>query len=268
MAADGRPTGLSPDRSPEGEGRSRRRSSVAWALGEDQVDIWWADLGWLAERESDVARWLSPGEWQRAARARRPAARQQLILSRGFLRVILAAYLAERPDRLRFSYGPLGKPSLASRALEFNLSHTGEAVCVAVGRRPLGVDVERVDPEVPLLGLAQRVFSSEELTAWLGLAPQARPLAFFRCWARKEAWLKAGGVGLSVPLSACPVPKGGPHLGHPLPCLPGEDGRARYQLYDLEVPRGYVGALVVRAESGAVSLCYRRCHETPVPYLS
>ncbi len=250
------------------QGQPARPLSTGCSLQEAQVDIWWAELGWLAEREAVIAAWLSAGEWQRAARARRPRTRRQLILSRGFLRLVLAAYLGERPDRLRFSYGPLGKPALASGALEFNLSHTGEVLCVAIGRQPLGVDVAKVDAQIPLLALGRRIFAPEERTAWLALPPQARVHAFFRCWARKEAWLKAGGVGLSVPLSSRQVPKDGPFLGHALPPLPGEDGRVRYQLYDLEAPEGYVGALVVQRDGGTVTLGYRRSQETPVPYLS
>jgi 4'-phosphopantetheinyl transferase len=145
---------------------------------------------------------LSPDERARAARLAAGDVRRRFVASRAALRDILAAYVGASPAGLRFRYGPHGKPALAPPLewLHFNLAHSQDLAVVAVARRPVGVDVERVRPlaDGPL-ALAARTFAPGEVAA-LRAAPQSQQLdEFFRYWTCKEAYVKARGAGLSLP---------------------------------------------------------------------
>lgn len=127
--------------------------------------------------------------------------RALFTLARGFLRRTLSHYLKELPSEIRFEYGPFGKPRVGdgSDALEFNLSHTGSEILVAVSSdRILGVDVERTAREWN--NLDRRVFSEREVAELRALPAPLRREAFFRGWTQKEAFIKATGKGMGLPL--------------------------------------------------------------------
>ena len=126
---------------------------------------------------------------------------------RGQLREILARYLRVEPRAVAFEYGPQGKPRLAGEAaLRFNLSHSEHEALVAVARdREVGIDVEIVRPTVECEALARRFFSPEETAALLALPASVRARAFFAYWTCKEAFLKAKGGGLNIPMDECEV---------------------------------------------------------------
>src|SRR5207237_1874899 len=117
------------------------------------------------------------------------------------LRKTLAEYLSVRPHDLSFTYGPFGKPALPPRLdgtrLEFNLSHSGDMAVLAISRGPaVGVDVEQVIRVSELDSIASRFFSASEKAALNAVPAHARDSAFYSCWTRKEAFLKALGDGL------------------------------------------------------------------------
>lgn len=128
-------------------------------------------------------------------------------MARGLLRLILSYYLGIEPVRLRFSYGRHGKPSLAILSsqdrLTFNLSRCGGRALLAVSRnREVGIDLEQIRTDFPCRQIAQQFFSSRENAMLQSLrTEQARRTAFFVAWARKEAYVKARGDGLALPLS-------------------------------------------------------------------
>ena len=174
-----------------------------------EVHVWFVELAAAAASVEACSRNLCPKERERASRFRFEHLKAAFTLSRGILRVLLGRYLATEPDRVRFAYGPRGKPRLAfpETALEFNLAHSGRfaAYAFAVGCE-LGVDIEEVrqggDQES---FMRAEFFSREEREEWLGLDPSQRAEAFFRCWTRKEAYIKALGDGLSMPLDSFQV---------------------------------------------------------------
>jgi len=132
------------------------------------------------------------------------------VAARGLLRVLLGGYLQQTPEGLEFSYGQHGKPALsggnASSGLCFNLSHSSGLVVYAIARgRNLGIDVEHVRPDSAGEDIAERYFSAREMRDLRGLPPEARVHGFFRCWTRKEAYLKATGMGLRIPLDSFAV---------------------------------------------------------------
>lgn len=151
-------------------------------------------------------RLLSPDEAARADAFLRPLDRARFTAARAWLRRVLAAYLGEAPGDLAFAYGEYGKPRLAQGAgrLDFNLSHTGGYALLAVSPGfPVGADIEAVRPVEEKI--AERFFSAAEVKALGALPAPARQDGFFRCWTRKEAYLKALGCGLATPLDSFTV---------------------------------------------------------------
>lgn len=148
---------------------------------------------------------LSQAERSRAARFRFDRERRRFIVARARLRELLAERLEVPPESIEFVYAREGKPALAERfarsGWRFNLSHCGELAVYAFSRAgEVGVDVEAVHAIAEADAIAARVFSRREHEDYRALAPSERPLAFFRCWTRKEAFVKALGDGLAVAL--------------------------------------------------------------------
>ena len=217
-------------------------------LGWREVQIWGV---WLTASDAALADFrstLSFEERRRAERFRFENLRRSYTLSRGGLRILLGLYLGCPPNEIELTCGPKGKPALRnSSRIRFNASHSGEMALYAftVGCE-LGVDVEQLrkldDPE----SIAARFFSTAEAAELRSLKPDDRGSAFFRCWTRKEAYVKAIGDGLAIPLNRFQVT-----------LLPGIPARvvqiasemgiaADWTLDHLELAPGYLGALAYR----------------------
>ena len=152
---------------------------------------------------------LSDEESTRANRFIRDEDRRRYIVARGCLRLLLGYYLNVEPGAVTFQLGPAGKPALCERtygnALSFNLSHAQGRALIAIAQgREVGVDLERIRPDVAVEKLSTRYFSPGEQTTIMQSAQEARPARFFRYWVAKEAVLKGQGVGLRS-LSQCEV---------------------------------------------------------------
>lgn len=199
---------------------------------------WCVDLDPPGERVQVLRGWLDLAELDRAARFLVPRVGRRFTVARGTLREILGAELGIPPASVRFAYGEHGKPSV--EGLHFNLSHSGDRALVGVADRPVGVDLEELRPDVQFRRLAERFFSALEREA---MPDQGLALAFFRLWTRKEAYLKACGKGLALPLASFAVPQG-PLPGW-APMLWAEDPAEvdRWLLRDVPVGEGYVGAV-------------------------
>jgi 4'-phosphopantetheinyl transferase len=200
---------------------------------------------------------LDPGERQRAARFHFARDRDRFIVGRGTLRALLARYLGGAPARLGFSYGPHGKPALSGEVADvrFNLSHAaGVALyAVAVGRE-VGIDVEAVRPDFATDQIAERFFSPAERQALRGVEGESRGAAFFACWTRKEAYIKARGQGLSLPLDSFDVTL---VPGEPAALLATRDDpgqRDRWWLSALDAGPGFAAALTIEGQG-----CTLRC---------
>jgi len=188
---------------------------------------------------------LDDPERARAARFHFERHRRRFIVGRAVLRHLLAGALGSEPSMVRFSYGEHGKPALAgARALPFNLSNSSELAMIALGGdTPLGVDVERLRAMDDAEAIARRFFSATEVEAFKRLPAEDREAGFFRCWTRKEAYIKAIGDGLTMPLDRFDVA-----FGRSDPCrllrVDGDRARAgQWLLAHLEPAAGYLGAL-------------------------
>lgn len=222
-------------------------------LPDDEVHIWRAWLDQPSEVVQELHEVLDGDERGRAERFRFERDRRRFVVGRGRLRLILGRYLSAAPADLRFAYGAHGKPTVAGaadgRPLCFNVSHSDALAVYAVTRgRQLGVDVEAVRPMPDAEQLAARFFSPRENAAWRALGPGDKPAAFFRCWTRKEAFLKATGQGLAQPLDAFDVTLA-PEAPARLLYVAGDpEAAARWTLRDLAPAAGYVAALAVEGQ--------------------
>jgi 4'-phosphopantetheinyl transferase len=221
------------------------------------VHVWSASLVASDDALRRLHEWLSPDERERAARFRVGYLRDRFVISRGRQREILAAYLSARPDELRFEYGEVGKPRLADlspgETIHFNLSNSNEIALLAVSRdRELGIDVEHLDRRTNGDTIAKRFFSEREKQVLAETPADDRRRAFFRCWTRKEAVLKALGVGLTFPLDRVEVSI----AENETPSLLALDSRLgkpdAWTLFDLQPADRYVAALAVPRGPGRI----------------
>jgi 4'-phosphopantetheinyl transferase len=219
----------------------------SYVLPDDEAHVWRADSD-IAD--SDLVRFqqiLSPGERERADRFHFEVDRRRAVIGRGYLRLLLGQIQGLPAHKLAFEYDEFGKPGLASNhglAPQFNVSHSGGVILIAITMgRPVGVDIEKVRNDLDVDNIAARFFSDQERKILASLADTARHKAFFACWTRKEAYLKARGVGLSLPLDQFDVS-----------LLPDEEPRllttrhdpadaARWKLWELNLSGDYAAAL-------------------------
>jgi 4'-phosphopantetheinyl transferase len=157
------------------------------------IHLWELDLDHITF--SDV---LSDDERARAAKFRFDHDRNRYSCGRMALRQILGAYLKIAPEKIQFAYGPAGKPFIANTNLAFNLAHTGAKALLALTLdHQIGVDIEEVRAIDDMPTVAQYSFSPGEFRRWQALPADQKTRAFYRCWTRKEAYLKAIGEGIA-----------------------------------------------------------------------
>jgi 4'-phosphopantetheinyl transferase len=229
---------------------SREDLSLTSALGEPDVHVWRIALDALESRWHVLQRLLSPDELRRAARYRFDEDRRRFVAARASLRIILSRYLNVTPERVSFRYDSYGKPSLDAPLdaprLRFNLAHSGAlALCAVTRAREVGIDVERIRSDFAIDRVAQAFFSPGE-NSTLGALPKAlRHEAFFKCWTRKEAYLKAKGQGLSLALDRFEVTLA-PGEAASLKCtLDDPEEATRWRLRDVSPHPDYAAALAI-----------------------
>jgi 4'-phosphopantetheinyl transferase len=226
----------------------------------NQVDLWIVDLDRWPPPNAACERLLSVDERERARRFHFEVDRRRFVAARAALRLILASYVECAPDTLVFEYGEWGKPFLcdARFGLHFNLSHSANVAIYGITRdRRIGVDVEQVRELPDLERIATQFFSDVERRELFTLPPAQRTAAFFKCWTCKEAYVKARGEGLSVPLREFDVsvaPGRAPGL---LQTRPDPREATRWSLQTPPMPPGFAAAIVVEGHDWTLT------HRTP-----
>lgn len=167
----------------------------------NETHVWLARLDRGEPDISSLAALLSLDERHRASRFHFDRDRRHFVTARGLLRVLLGRYAGCTPEQVEFCYGSQGKPALAGRTdVQFNVAHShGAGLFAFTIGAPIGVDIEHIR-SIEHDMLAARFFSAAERAALARVPPKQCLDAFFTCWARKEAYVKALGGGLSVPL--------------------------------------------------------------------
>ena len=218
----------------------------ARTLPHDEIHVW--QLCEVEQHSLDSLKdLLSQDELERAARFRFSKDRDRFIASRGVLRTLLAAYLGCDPGSLHFQYSEKGKPQLpAAPDLQFNVAHSGEIIVWAFARkRRVGIDVEEIRTDFSTPEIAERFFSKSERQALRSLPTTQRHLAFFRCWTRKEAFVKATGDGLSLPLDQFDVTLAPGQPAQLLQTRPDHRDAERWTMHNLDLHPNYAAALVI-----------------------
>jgi 4'-phosphopantetheinyl transferase len=195
---------------------------------------------------------LDGSEKQRAARISNQKAMQEFVRSRAALRQLLSAQTGMPAFAVEFGSGRNGKPVLQGHdGVHFNLSHSGDMVFVAVAPTDVGIDIERIDRAIDLWGVAESVFSGSEIEMLRNTPPSDRHDAFFSLWTRKEAYLKATGLGFSASLQQISVA--------------AADGKVEdksgetfsldpWHTFDLPAPAGYKAALATTTRYNVVEI--------------
>ncbi len=230
-------------------------------FGSSNVHVWLASLRIKDHVFDHIQQFLSPDERIRADQYMHSTVRRTYVSTRGILRDILARYMNCHAVDVTFNYSPEGKPaiSLAEQpaGLEFNLSHSSGFLAVAVAQGlKVGVDIERLRrvPDMDLI--SARFFSKNERGAISGLPDEDKPDGFFRCWTRKEAYLKATGNGLSIPLDSFEVSVEPDNPIHMRSNRIDPNEVTRWSFFSFIPEDGFIGALVI--ESPQVRPSFRR----------
>ncbi len=227
-------------------------------LGNDEVHVWRAALDQSSSQRDSLLDTLAEDEQARAGRYHFQIDGERFIVARGVLREILGLYLNRAAQSVAFCYGPQAKPALAGKsgadAIHFNMSHSHGLALYAVARgREIGIDLEFVREGLEAEQLAERFFSQREIATLRALPAGLRKHAFFLCWTRKEAYIKARGEGLSMALDQFDVSLTPGEPAALLGTRPDSDEAARWSLRELSVAPGYVSALAVAGQGW--SLC-------------
>ena len=193
---------------------------------------------------------LSAAEQERCERFKFADHRRRFQIGHGALRAILGGYLGRDPAALDLQVGPRGKPHMAKGGLSFNLSHSGKLALIGVAGVELGIDVEKVRHLDSLTEIARRHFSEAEFSALDALSGRERELGFYRCWTRKEAYIKALGEGLSMPLDTFDVSVG--EIPAFLALRDGREDPREWSLVDVSPGPEFVGAVALRGRGHPV----------------
>ncbi|MBZ0297934.1 MAG: 4'-phosphopantetheinyl transferase superfamily protein [Anaerolineae bacterium] len=236
-------------------------------LSTNEVHVWMADLNPHNDIVARLEDTLSPDEVARADAYCFPYLRRRYVVARGVLRDVLSRHSGKNPADHRFEYNHAGKPMLADSELDFNLSHTdGMAVYAITSGRTVGIDIEDTTRKLTdLMQVAEYTFSQAEFDTLCALPASQRTQAFFNCWTRKEAYVKALGMGLGYPLKQFDVsirPGEKPELKRVLH-RPKEVERWSFEAFTL--PPSYTVALVAEGKGWTTQKWYWTPQSSALP---
>lgn len=223
------------------------------------IDLWYIALN-KSDANTDSLQLLNREESERAKRFVFEKDRNSYVRARSAMRTILARYLCTDAKTIGFDYNAYGKPDIcttnSSNRLFFNISHSADIALLAItGVGQVGVDIEYIKPDLATLSLAQNTFSRAEVTALEMIPSNLFATAFYRCWTRKEAFVKALGDGLSFPLKDFDVSIGTGGSNRLLELRAKNINTSDWQLYGLEQPgdirllklKEYIAAVTVQS---------------------
>lgn len=217
-------------------------------IEKNEVHVWKSLLDFDDESIAAFFNLLSDDEIQIALRFRFDCHRKQYIASHGLLRSILCEYIRIEPQFLTFRTNQYGKPRLSSNRnisdIRFNISHSHKLCVIAVAKElEIGIDIEFIHRDINFLEIAKSVFSKNDLATYRSMPENVQKIVFFRCWTRKEAYLKAKGKGLSPNLDQLEVCFLHSESDGILSSAdsPGKD--KYWHLFDITPFPGYTGAL-------------------------
>lgn len=198
--------------------------------------------------------YLSIDETEKVLRFKFQIDQERFIISRAILRILSGYFLSLDPKKIEFTYGEYGKPDYASKQnLKFNISHSGDMIVLGFTlEHLLGVDIEKIKTDFDPLKLAKNFFSKIEIESLKKFPKKELPRAFFRCWTRKESFIKAEGSGLSFPLEQFAVSLDDDFRTELLHTEWDTSERSNWNLFSFVPSEQYIGALAVRKKLSRV----------------
>jgi len=222
----------------------------------NEVHIYSSSLELTADKLIESESLLSPDELQKAYRYKFEKDRNHYITGRAILRNILCKYLNQSPDKITFSYSEKGKPFIKDSPIKFNLAHSRDKAVFAFAKDvEVGIDIEYMRELPDALQIAKRFFSDDEVNEFLKVSEDNIRSAFFNCWTRKEAFIKAVGEGLSFPLKDFTVTLM-PGVNPEIKWIKDKDDEVKeWSLVNIQADQNYVSSLAVKADE--VILIYK-----------
>ncbi|MBA3829832.1 MAG: 4'-phosphopantetheinyl transferase superfamily protein [Taibaiella sp.] len=220
----------------------RTIDDVEWNIADDNsfsrlyTHVWKINIPVHISRCNDLKTLLNKFEEERADRYRLSKDRDRFIISRGWLKILLAKYAGVLPDEVEFLQGADKKPHMKGSDFHYNVSHSGDWILIAISGRKVGIDIEYINPEFAYNDILDQCFSSQD--AGRILTDRDSRVLFYNWWTRKEALLKSSGKGLDDDLPAIPCADG-QHLVSSSMILSEED----VLVGSFRVAEGYVGSI-------------------------
>jgi 4'-phosphopantetheinyl transferase len=197
---------------------------------------------------------ISEDEKKKASKFRFEIDQKTSIISRGALRLIASSYLKTSPEKIAFKYNEFGKPSFdMDTNLKFNISHSGNiAVLGFVKDFEIGIDIENIKRDFDVLDIANNFFSELEVQSLLKLPKENQFEGFYRCWTRKESFIKAKAKGLSFPLDSFAVSMDSNEHAKLLETKWDANEKNTWKLFSFSPKENYIGALSVKGNVESV----------------
>jgi len=232
------------------EGLQWHHSVPGKLINSNEVHVWRVLLDVTPVEFEILLGFLSVDELTRAGRFHFERDQKRFIVARGILRKILGHYLKKNPDDIRFEYTSHGKPILApgvdKEKICFNLSHSGAFALYAVTqRKKIGIDIEGIRDDIEIDQIARKFFSQNEIDSLEKIDINKRSGLFYQYWTRKEAFLKAGGEGISFPMEKCDVSLISGRVLSPVTVQDNNSEISSLQVQDLFPGNGYAAAIAV-----------------------
>lgn len=223
-------------------------------LQTNQIHVWRTSLKRTEKESLELIDLLDSKEKEHANRFIAKNAANNFIVARGILRKLLAGYLEILPQNLIFERNQYGKLYLDASPLQFNLSHSKDlALFIFALNYPVGIDVEFIRDDYDFADIAKRFFSKKEVAELFSLPEDEQLLAFFNCWSRKEAFIKAMGVGMFYTLDKFSVGVTSAKSGKiGFEHSSDELDTNNWVLEAIDPANGYTGAFVVGSSSYSV----------------
>lgn len=233
---------------------------MTYVFSDDQeIHLWVINYYDHVEQYLSYRELLLEDERRREEQFATDSLRKRFAISRGVLRRLLQFYLSKPNGDIEFLYGKQGKPSLADKSidLEFNLSHSQDLIIYGFVREfPIGVDIEYINPNIFYHTLENSVLSVAERSRFGQLDQGQKIQAFYRAWTRKEALLKADGVGLSKPLEDVEVTFTDFEEVQVISIDGDVNQAASWSLHTIECLSGYCGAVAAKTPSNNMKILY------------
>ncbi len=224
-------------------------------LKNNTIDAWYCDFNLNSSNLDYYVSVLSKNEIERADRFKFKSDRNCYVITRAVLRILLASYSKKDPKSFQFKYTDFGKPYLeTSNIPKFNVSHSGNMAALCFYNNcPLGIDIEKIKHDFNVQELAQNFFSKNEIKALTTEKVENQTRAFFRCWTRKEAFIKAEGSGLSFPLDKFTVSLQEDFNAELLETHWNSKARENWKLFSFVPSKGFIAAVAVKCLKATIN---------------